>query len=185
MGKKDRGAVHKLMAWIIVMWGCICFCLMLTLLKAGYVNRYLVDCLTQANLAALLVDPYHYGSTGELVFADIIENGQIWEETLELALGTEANQKSLGLLEKVEVVELRFYEVTNAGITESVRLQEGSFATRIHDREAAVQAPDGTKITDSALYARIRVPVELGFGMVVVADKEHCVDVAGGVENEK
>ena len=177
MNKKDKGAIHKLFALIALLWLVICWSAFLQIMKAGYVSGYLEDCLTQANLAALLVDPYHYGSTGELVFEDVEDTRSIFKETLEAGLGSMENRERLGITEAVRVVDFRVYEVTSLGIMEFAFDENGVYQTRQFESSHEVEAPDGTIIRSSALYARIEVPVAFLFGANVMAVKEHCVDV--------
>ena len=177
MNKKDKGAIHKLFALIAVLWLVICWSAFLQIVKAGYVSGYLEDCLTQANLAALLVDPYHYGSTGELVFEDVENTRTIFQETLEAGLGSKENREKLGITESVRVVDFRVYEVTALGIMEFAFDENGVYQTRQFESGTKVEAPDGTLIQNSALYARIEVPVKFLFGVQIMAIKEHCVDM--------
>lgn len=177
MNKKDKGAIHKLFALIAVLWLVICWSAFLQIVKAGYVSGYLEDCLTQANLAALLVDPYHYGSTGELVFKDVENTRTIFQETLEAGLGSKENREKLGITESVRVVDFRVYEVTALGIMEFAFDERGVYQTRQFESGRVVEAPDGTIIKNCALYARVEVPVEFLFGVRIIAVKEHCVDM--------
>ena len=84
--QKDKGLIHNLFALILLLWSVVCWIVLWSVIKAGYTNRHLEDCLMQANLAALIVDPYHYGSTGELVFEDADEIKGIFEEALKEGL---------------------------------------------------------------------------------------------------
>ena len=177
MSKKDEGAIHKLFALIAVLWLVICWSAFLQILKAGYVSRYLEDCLTQANLAALLVDPYHYGSTGEMVFEDVEDTRRIFKEVLDAGIGSMDNRKKLGITEAVRIVDFRVYEVTSSGTQEFSFDESGVYRTSQYEDGSRVEAPDGTIIVNSALYARIEVPVEFLFGVQIMAQNEHCVDM--------
>ena len=177
MKKKDRGAIHKLLAMIVLMWAVICWSVLLDVMRAGYVNRYLEDSLTQANLAAILVDPYHYGSTGELVFENVEETKRVFSEFLEKRLGSEETRQKLGITEDAEILDFRVYEVSDGGTTEFVYDAYNHCRQARYDKETVVTAPDGTDIQNSSIYAKIAVPIEFLFGVEVTAIKEHCVDI--------
>ena len=110
--QRDRGTIHKLFSLILLLWGVVCWGVLWSVMKAGYTNRYLEDCLMQANLAALIVDPYHYGSTGEMIFEDADKIKDIFEEALNEGLGSVETKKSLGI-ENAELIDFRIYEVTS------------------------------------------------------------------------
>ena len=177
MKKKDKGAIHKLLAMIILMWAVICWCVLLEVLRAGYVNQYLEDCITQANLAALLIDPYHYGATGELVFENVEETKAVFSEFLGKGLGTEKVRQKLGITGEVQILDFRVYEVTSIGTTEFVYDAVHACSRALYDKAISVAAPDGTDIQNSSVYARIAVPIEFLFGVEIMAVKEHCVDM--------
>ena len=167
--QKDKGTIHKLFALILLLWGVVCGGVLWSIIKTGYTNRHLEDCLMQANLAALVVDPYHYGSTGELVFADADEIKGIFEDALNEGLGSAETKKSLGI-KGVDLIEFRIYD--NCSMVR-------------HVKDVQVEAPDGTSIENSAVYACIAVPTEFLFGVEVTAIKEHCVDIVGeGLKHE-
>lgn len=177
MRSRDDGVIHKLYALILVMWIGICWSVLLVITKAGYVDQYLEDCLTQANLAALLVDPYYYGSTGELVFSDTEATRQLFEEILQAGLGEKDARQRLGIGAEVSLLDFRIYEVTAAGTTEFTYDDYGKSSTKLFSPTQVVCAPDGTRIQSSSIYAKISVPVVIGFGIENTAIKEHCVDM--------
>ena len=177
MKKKDAGTIHKLFGMIVLFWAVICWSVLLQVMKAGYVGRHLEDSLTQANLAAILVDPYHYGSTGELIFADISKTRLTFEETLSKALGSEETRQKLGFTDREQILDFRVYEVTESGITEFAYNQAGVCAQTRYSATDTVAAPDGTDIQNSSIYAKIAVPIEFLFGVEITAIKEHCVDI--------
>lgn len=177
MKQKDKGVIHKLLALILLLWAVICWGILLSIMKAGYTSRFLEDCLTQANLSALIVDPYHYGSTGELIFKDLDEVKAIFEDALNKGLGNQEARQRLGLAGEVKLVDFRIYEVTSHGTSEFIYDRDGNCSTVLYDVSQAVEAPDGTPIQNSAIYARIAVPAEFLFGVEVTAIKEHCVDI--------
>ncbi len=181
MKQKDEGAIQKLLAMVLLLWAVICWGILLSVMKAGYAGQFLEDCLTQANLAALVVDPYHYGSTGELVFEDVNEVKKSFEKALEAGLGDQTNRQKLGLSGEVEIVDFRVYEVTEGGVIETIFDSNGNRSTVWYDSGMGVKAPDGTDIQNSALYAQIAVPAEFLFGVKVTAIKEHCVDIVSEV----
>lgn len=177
MKKKDEGAIHKLFAMIILMWAVICWGVLLEVMRAGYVSRYLEDSLTQANLAAILIDPYHYGSTGELVFENVEETKTIFTDFLEKGLGSDETRQILGIVEEPKILDFRVYEVTDIGTTEFVYDAYNHCGQNSFDKEIMVVAPDGTNIQNSSIYAKIAVPIEFLFGVEITAIKEHCVDI--------
>ena len=177
MKQKDEGVIHKLFALILLLWTVICWGILLSIMKAGYTGRFLEDCLMQANLSALIVDPYHYGSTGELIFENLEEVKERFENALYKGLGTEEARQKLGISEGVELVDFRIYEVTSQGTGEFIYDCHNNCSTVRYDRGQDVEAPDGTHIQNSAIYARIAVPVNFVFGVEVTAIKEHCVDI--------
>lgn len=182
--QKDRGTIHKLFALILLLWGVVCFGVLGSVLKVGYTNRHLEDCLTQANLAALMVDPYHYGSTGELVFENAYDIKNIFEEALYEGMGSIETKKRLGIKD-AELIDFRIYEVTSNEIREIVFDHNDNCSMVRHGKGAVVKAPDGTCIENSAIYAKIAVPAEFLFGVEVTAIKEHCVDIVSEeMENE-
>ncbi|MBQ8816126.1 MAG: hypothetical protein IJZ84_02460 [Lachnospiraceae bacterium] len=177
MKKKDKGSVQTVLVLILLTWLVWGFCILMTLMKAGYVNRYIEDCLMQANLAAILIDPYHYGSTGELVFENTQTVRNIFNEVLSESLGDAQNREKLGIGEEILVSEFRIYEVTTAGTTEFIYDSQGILQTKRYDSVTVLEAPDGTVIQNSSLYARIEVPIKFMLGIEVRAIKEHCVDI--------
>ncbi len=180
--KRDNGSIHKLFSFLSLAWMVICIGVFLSVIKAGYVNQYLEDCLMQANLSAMLIDPYRYGITGELVFADTEKTKNMFEESLKTSFGMKENLQKMGISEPINVLELRLYEVTKSGITEIVYAKEEAKNFR-YEKDVTVFAPDGTKIVSSAIYAKIQVPVTVGFGIQLSSIKEHCVDVIVSEEN--
>ncbi len=175
--KRDKGSIHKLFAFLSLAWMTICIGVFLSVIKAGYVNQYLEDCLMQANLAAMLIDPYRYGTTGELVFADTEKTKTAFEETLKESFGMQENLQKIGIKEEITLLELRLYEVSKTGITEIVYTKAETARNFHYEKDMTVFAPDGTEIISSAIYAKICVPVTVGFGIQVPSVKEHCVDV--------
>ena len=174
--RKDAGAIEKLLCLIVLTWVVVCWGVLLQIIKAGYVNRYLEDCLTQANLAALLVEPYVYGSTGELVFEDLEKTRELFWETLNKSLGEQKTRNQLGISD-VEVLDFRVYEVTREGSTEYVFGNGNSYIKTNFLPEVLLKAPDGTEIQSSSIYAKIAVSTHFIFGIEVTAMKEHCVDI--------
>lgn len=185
MKNKDSGTVHKVFVLILLTWTVLGWCVLLNLMKAGYMEQYVEDCLLQANLAAILADPYHYGSTGELVFEDVQTVKDIFEEVLQDSLGSADTRKRLGIGEPVLIQEFRAYEVTKANITEFIYDSQGVWKTKQYDHSLVVTSPDGTVIEESSLYARIEVPIAFMFGIELKAVKEHCVDIKSEVEDEQ
>lgn len=184
MNKKDEGAIHVTLALTVLVWISLLWSVILQLVRAEYTAHFIEDCLMQANLGAMVVDPYHYGSEGELVFQDVSETKLLFETLLEESFGTEENLKKLGITKPVVLQEFRVYEVTESGITESVFDSQGVLHNCRYDPGTVVKAPDGTVISESALYARIEVPVNFMFGIKIKAIKEHCVDIKSEVEDE-
>ena len=184
MNKKDKGAIHATLALMVLVWISLFWSVLLQLVRAEYTGHFIEDCLMQANLAAMVVDPYHYGREGELVFQDAGETKLLFEGILKESFGAEENLKKLGITEPIVLQEFRVYEVTGNGTTESVFDSQGVLHTCWYDTGTVVKAPDGTVISESALYARIEVPVDFMFGIRVNAVKEHCVDIKSGGEDE-
>lgn len=177
MDKKDLGAVQKLFSMIICLWITVCLSVLMQVMKAGYVDWYLQDVLMQANLAALLIDPYHYGTTGELVFEDVRKTKEIFEQVLRQGIGDETDREGLGITQEAELMELRVYEVLKDRTTERIYHASGGWTQKGYESGALVTAPDGTVIENTSIYAKIAVPVRFIFGVEVTAVKEHCVDV--------
>lgn len=178
--KKDAGDIHRLFSLLLIMWISICFGVIFTITKAGYVDQYLEDSLMQANLAAILVDPYQYGCTGNLVFGDVNEIKKIFEESIQTSL---TSIQELGIEEAVKVMDFRLYEVTENGVLEMVCTKDVP-ESYFYGAGSLVEAPDGTPIVSSAIYAKILVPVTVGFGIRITSIKEHCVDVMVSEENK-
>lgn len=175
--KRDSGSIHRLFSLIMLLWMGIGVGVLLSITKAGYVNQYLEDCLMQANLAAILIDPYHYGVTEELVFADTGQIKEVFEKSLETSLGNDETLQKLGIQKPITILEFRVYEVTKEGILEVVYIKDEDASTYHYPIDTPVDAPDGTRIVSSAIYAKISVPVKAGFGIQITSIKEHCVDV--------
>jgi hypothetical protein len=175
--KKDEGAIHKLFVLLLLTWTVICCGVFMEIMRVGYVNRYLQDCITQANLASILIDPYHYGSTGELVFENVEETKQNFGTYLEKSLGSEAMRSALGIDETTEVMDFRIYEVTEEGTMEFVFDNDNYYRQNWFDRNEVVNAPDGTTIQSSSIYSKIAVPINFMFGIEWTSIKEHCVDI--------
>ena len=184
MNKIDEGSIHITLTYMVLVWIALFWCVLLQLVRAEYTGHFIEDCLTQANLAAIVVDPYHYGRTGELRFKDVRETKLLFEEFLEESLGDEENREKLGIAGPIVLQEFRVYEVTESGITEAV-FDDRGVHTCWYDPDTMVKAPDDTIIHESALYSRIEVPVKFMFNIEVKEIKEHCVDIKGEVEDEQ
>lgn len=177
MKKRDEGTIHKLFALLLLLWIIICFQVFMEVMRAGYVSRYLEDCITQANLSALLIDPYHYGSTGELVFENVVKTRNDFSAFLEKGLGSEEARHTMGIYGETEILDFRVYEFGEEGTTEFIFSNESYCTQRLFSPNEEVVAPDGTIIQSSSIYAKIAIPVKFLFGIELVAIKEHCVDV--------
>ena len=177
MNRKDAGTIHKLFAMIILLWSVICLGVLMNVMRAGYVIRYVEDNITQANLAALLIDPYHYGSTGELVFENVEQTKALFEDVLIESMGSDEEKNALGIGGEVQILDFRIYEVTSKGITEFDYDIYNYCERRLYDKAADVTAPDGTAIYNSSIYAKVAVPIKFLFGLEIMATKEHCVDM--------
>ena len=178
--KKDAGNIHRLFSLLLLIWISMCLSVVFIVIKAGYVDQYLEDSLMQANLAAILVDPYQYGRTGELIFDDVNQIKTIFEESINASL---ENVQKLGIEEAAKVLDFRLYEVREDGVLEMIcmaDIPEVSF----YDVGTLVEAPDGTRIVSSTIYAKISVPIRFGFGIQIISTKEHCVDVMVSEENK-
>ena len=177
MKKKDAGTIHKLYACILLIWVVICWGILIEIMRAGYVSRYLEDSMTQANLAAMLIEPYDYGFAGVLVFHDLDNVKSNFAEVLEKAFGGDEERKALGITGDVEIVDFRVYEVTPSMKAEFYYDNDMVTGYKWYDETAVVLAPDGTIIQNSSIYAKIAVPVKFLFGIEITVMKEHCVDV--------
>lgn len=183
--QKDEGVIYKLTAFLMLFWAVLCWGILLSITKAGYTNQYLQDALTQANLAALVVDPYYYGSTGELIFESADKIKLIFEEALEEGVGSTETRNKLGIKGDVMLKAFHIYEVTSHGIRELKWNGMDDWKVELYNDSVVIKAPDGTNIESSAIYAQIAVPVEFLFGVEVIAIKEHCVDIVSeGIKNE-
>ena len=185
--KRDDGSVHRMFSFFLIIWIVILFGVLFQVAKAGLLNRHLEDSLMQANLSAILIDPYQYGATKELVFANIDEVKERFEENLWEGMGSYETMRKLGIVERAKVQELRLYERKEKGICETV-FRDGDPSIKLqHSWRDMVVAPDGTFIETASIYAKIAVPVRLGFGMELTVVKEHCVDVlmSGGMIDEE
>lgn len=182
MKKKDTGAVNKLLSMMVLMWGVLaCFALS-GVVRAGYIRSYLEDSLLQANLAAILIDPYHYGKTGELVFQDVEETKAVFTDFLEMRL-TQREREKLGITQPAEILDFRVYEVTAERTTEFIFAGDLPCEQKQFSKEHVVTAPDGTLIENSAVYAKIAISVECMPGIEITAIKEHCVDMVSEERN--
>ena len=113
MKKKDKGSVQKVLVLFLLTWLVCGFGILMTLAKAGYVSRYIEDCLMQANLAAILIDPYHYGATAELVFENVEETKTVFFE-----FTFKNNSESLG--DAIGTLPFEFVENTNIDVEKSL-----------------------------------------------------------------
>lgn len=177
MGKRDSGAIQKLFGMIVFVWIVICVYALMQVMQAGYISQYLEDVLTQADLSALLIDPYHYGATGELVFENAQQTKDVFEQVLNKGIGEEEIRTGLGIAGKATVLDFRIYEVQNGQITEMVSSALENWTQRVYTFGEEVLAPDGTKIETASIYAKIAVPVKFLFGIHMTAVREHCVDI--------
>lgn len=177
MEKKDSGAIHKLFSMIVFLWIVICVYVLMQVMQAGYISRHLEDVLTQADLSALLIDPYHYGATGELVFEDAQQVKALFEQVLNKGIGEEQTRAGLGITDKASILDFRIYELQNARITEMLCSASGDWTQKVYAADETVFAPDGTQIKTASVYARIAVPVKFLFGIDMIAVKEHCADI--------
>lgn len=182
--KRDDGSVHRLFSLFLIAWMVVLVGVAFTLAKAAFVDQHIEDSLMQANLSALLIDPYQYDETGELVFANALEVEKIFEESLNVSLGGDETLQKFGILDAAKLLDFRLYEVRTEGILETVCEGTKAGTSRWYELGAYVLAPDGTQIVSSSIYAKIAVPVKVGFGIEVTAVKEHCVDIIVSEEIE-
>ena len=159
--KRDEGSVHRVFSLVLIAWMVVLVCVLFILARVGLVNQCIEDDLMQANLSALLIDPYQYGETGELVFVNPMEIKAIFER----------------VLEEGEMLDFRTYEVRLDGVLETICAGEMAGTSYWYDPGTHITSPDGTEIVSTSIYSKIAVPVTLGFGIEVTALKEHCVDV--------
>ena len=169
--KRDEGSVQRLFSLFLIVWMVVLVGVLFTLAKAGTMDQQIEDDLMQANLSALLIDPYQYGETGELVFKNASEVKTTFEKCLS----------------EGEVLDFRLYEARLDGVMERICAGENAGKVHWYETDAFVVAPDGTQIVSTSIYAKIAVPVKVGFGIEVTAIKEHCVDVivSEEIENEE
>ena len=182
--KHDEGSIHRLFSLFLIMWTVILLGVILTVAKIGLVDQHLEDSLMQANLSATLIDPYQYGASNELVFADAMLGKATFERCLVENLGSKELLQRLGVLEDVKVLEFRLYELREDGILERAYTDGETCILHRYDPGAYVTAPDGTQILSSSIYTKISVPVKTVLGIEVTAIKEHCVDVVEGEVRE-
>lgn len=159
--KRDEGSVHRLFSLLLIGWVVVLVCVLFILARVGLANQLIEDDLMQANLSALLIDPYQYGETEDLVFVNPMETRAIFEENLD----------------EGKLLDFRTYEVRWDGILETICAGEKAGLSRWYDPGAYVLSPDGTEIVSTSIYSKIALPIRFGFGIEVTAIKEHCVDV--------
>ncbi len=176
MAKRDAGTIHKVTTLIMILWMVVCFGVFMEISRACFLNQYLEDCLTQSNLAAILVDPYHYGSAGELIFEDIYQTKKSFLKFLDESLGDEKVREKLGI-SSISIKDFRIYEVTKDCITEFKFIENENSAEKTCYIGEEVNAPDGTLIQSSAVYVKAEVEMNFAGGIRVVSVKEHCVDI--------
>ena len=177
MKRKDQGLMHYTFSMILISWAVLMIFLLLLLLRAERLKAYLQDCMTQAGLSALLIEPYTYGMSGEVIFADVQEVEQIYLKYLETALGSSENQEKLGIAGEVVLTQLIVYEKTTDGIRMNERQEDGSWLSAVYAASETVCAPDGTQIVSAAIYAAVRVPVLVWGEVTVEIERQHCVDI--------
>lgn len=177
MKRKDRGLMHYAFSMILISWTVLMIFLLVQLLRAERLKAYLEDCMTQAGLSALLIEPYTYGMSGEVVFYQAQEVEQIYLEYLMAALGSSENQERLGIAGEVELAQLIIYEKTADGIRMNERQADGGWVSAVYAVDETVCAPDGTQIVSAAIYAAVRVPVRVWGEITVEIERQHCVDI--------
>ena len=177
MKRKDRGLMHCAFAMMLISWTVVTILFLVQFLRMERLKSYLEDCMTQAGLSALLIDPYAYGMSGEVVFADVSEAEQLYLEYLRAALGSAENQGRLGITGDVKVVQMIVYEKTADGILAHERKEDSGWVSILYGGTETVCAPDGTQIVSAAIYARIRMTVRVWGGVTVEIERQHCVDI--------
>ncbi|MCD8325509.1 MAG: hypothetical protein LUC90_02155 [Lachnospiraceae bacterium] len=177
MKKKDQGLMHYIFALILISWTVTAMLAFAMLLKAERLKGYLEDSMTQAGLAALLIEPYTYGRSGELIFGEPAQVEAVYREYLQEGLGTEENRAAAGIGGEIELSGFIVYEMTASGIREHVRQEDGTYLETAHSLGETIYAPDGTQIISSAVYSRIRLPVRVWENMTVEIERQHCVDI--------
>ncbi len=177
MNRKDQGLIHYVFAMILFSWIVLVMLFLIQFLRMERLKAYLEDCMTQAGLAALLIEPYTYGMSGELVFGEMQEVEEVYLEYLHAALGSAQNQERLGIAGEVAVAGLIVYEKTGEGILAHERQENGNWVSALYGDGDAVFAPDGTEVVAGTIYACIRVPVRVWGGVTVEIERQHCVDI--------
>ncbi|MCD7862781.1 MAG: hypothetical protein LUG61_04540 [Lachnospiraceae bacterium] len=177
MKKKDQGLMHYVFAMILLSWTVLALLVMAQLQRMERLKLYLEDCMTQAGLSALLIEPYTYGRSGELIFGQAQDVEAIYLEYFEDALGSAQNQEKLGIAGEIVLTELMIYEKTTSGILLYERQEDGGWQSVLYSAGESVCAPDGTEIVSSSVYAKIVVPVQVWSGVTVEIERQHCVDV--------
>lgn len=177
MKRKDQGLIHCVFAMVLLSWSVIVILLLIQLQRTERLKAYLEDCMTQAGLSALLIEPYTYGRSGELIFGEEQEVEEIYLEYLKSALGSAQNQERLSIAGEVVLVSLIVYEKTADGILAHERQENGSWFSCLYGEGETVLAPDGTAVVSGSIYACIRVPVRVWKDVTVVIERQHCVDI--------
>ncbi len=177
MRKKDPGLMHYIYALILISWAVTAMLCFAMLLRAQHLKKYLEDAMTQAGLATLLIEPYTYGKSGELIFGDPSEVEGLFREYLQDGLGSKENRDEVGIGGDITLVSFTIYEMTASGIREYDRQEDGTWLERIHSPGETVYAPDQTRIVSSTIYSRISLPVRVWGNVTVEIERQHCVDI--------
>ncbi|MCD7806044.1 MAG: hypothetical protein LUH19_01740 [Lachnospiraceae bacterium] len=177
MKKKDQGLLHYVFALMLISWAITAMLCFVMLLRAQRLKGYLEDCMTQAGLAALLIEPYTYGRSGELIFPDPARVEEVFWQYLQDGLGTEENQAAAGIGGDVTLADFIVYEMTAAGIREYERQEDGTYLETVHPLGETVYAPDGTQVISGTIYSKIRLPVRVWGNRTVEVERQHCVDI--------
>ncbi|MCD8068869.1 MAG: hypothetical protein LUE87_08285 [Lachnospiraceae bacterium] len=177
MKKKDSGLMHYIYALILISWAVTALLCFVMLLRTQHLKKYLEDAMTQAGLAALLIEPYTYGKSGELIFGDPSEVEALYTEYLQEGLGSEENRDAAGIGGDITLASFIIYELTASEIREYERQEDGTWVERTHSLGETVYAPDQTRIVSSTIYSRIRLPVRVWGSVTVEVERQHCVDI--------
>ncbi len=184
-GRRSEGKVEI----ILGMYFLFLLIVILTVEMQMYIFRttsfLLEDALAASNLASAVIDVREYGLSHTLRIASPDDAYALYRMALKenLRLNDQWEHADHSLVSgPVTVQQYIVYNVEGRDVEIFTYNHNGRISTR---REAGgagrVRTPDGTLVSYTSVYSRIRFPVEGAFGVTVYADKEKTVDIVGAL----
>lgn len=176
---KRPGQVEWVTGMFWVLFLSIVLCTQLQVEAYCAASMYLEDALAASNLASAIIDIQEYGSTHNLIIADVQEAYRKYctalQKNLQLNEQWEGTNKTL-VSGKVTIENYTVYNVVGNVVQVYQLGSDGVMIERLENVGSCV-APNGVSVVSTGIYSEISFPVEGIFGVNAMAHKGKLVDI--------